>query len=209
MTVGGVARHAGAPLATLDWLHERFERLSRWAVWIGGAALLLAAIMVFLDVVSRNIWGVTMSGSDEISGYVFAGATTWAYAYCLLHRSNIRIDALYNLFPQTVRAMLDIVGLIALLIFMGYFTTKAVDVFVESWTRGSVSVTTLTTPLWIPQIVWLTGLLFFIVTLVFVIIHAIAAFVVSGSGRVQQLAGAMSISEEMDEETKGIQEIGR
>lgn len=196
-------------MKTLDTLHAGFERVSRWAVWAGGAALLVAAIMVFLDVSARNIWGVTMSGSDEISGYVFAAATTWAYSYCLLHRSNIRIDALYNLLSVTARAVLDIVGLLALLVFMGFFTTKAVDVFLESWERGSVSVTTLTTPLWIPQLFWLAGLLFFIVSLTFVTIHAIASFATHGPGRVQRLAGAMSVSEEMEEETKGIQEIGR
>ena len=81
-------------------IHRIFERLSLWAVWVGGAALMLSAIMVTVDVLARKYLNITMSGSDEITGYVFAGATTWAYAYCLLHRSNIRIDAVYNLLPR-------------------------------------------------------------------------------------------------------------
>lgn len=195
-------------MTVLAHLHRIFERLSLWAVWIGGAALMLSAIMVTLDVLSRKFLGVTMSGSDEISGYVFAGATTWAYAYCLLHRSNIRIDALYNILPVTVRAVLDIVGLVLLFIFMGYLTWQAIGVFTETWENNSVSVTTLTTPLWIPQIVWLTGLLFFNLTLVFLIVYTVLSLILRGPAAVQQLAGTMSVQEEVAEETRGIRELG-
>lgn len=190
-------------------IHRLLGHLSLWAVWLGGGALMLSAIMVTVDVLARKYLNVTMSGSDEITGYVFAGATTWAYAYCLLHRSNIRIDALYNLFPRSVRAALDIVGLLALLIFMGFFTSKAVGVVTETWVNNSVSVTTLLTPLWIPQIVWLGGLIFFNVTLIFLIVYTVLSFIVEGPRAVQKLAGTMSVQEEMAEETRGIQEIGR
>ncbi len=193
----------------LQKIHQIFGRLSLWAVWAGGAALMLSAIMVTVDVLCRKYLNVTMSGSDEITGYVFAGATTWAYAYCLLHRSNIRIDALYNLFPVSLRAFLDIIGLIALLIFMGFFTEKAVAVFADSWTNNSVSVTTLLTPLWIPQIVWLAGLIFFNVTLIFLIIYTVLSFIVGGPAGVQQLAGTRSVQEEVVDETKGIKEVSR
>ena len=87
-----------------ETIHGGLEKVARFAVWVGGAALLLAAIMVTLDVLARKFLGVTMSGSDEISGYVFAGGTTWAYSYCAIHRSNIRIDALYNFLPYQTRA---------------------------------------------------------------------------------------------------------
>jgi len=189
----------------LATIHRLLERLSLWAVWAGGFALMLSAIMVTIDVLSRKYLNVTMSGSDEITGYVFAGATTWAYAYCLLHRSNIRIDALYNLFPIRARAVLDIAGLLALLLFMGVFTEKAVTVFTDSWANNSVSVTTLLTPLWIPQIVWLTGLLFFNITLIFLIIYTVLSLMIEGPGTVQKLAGTRSVQEEMTDETKGIQ----
>ena len=190
-------------------IHSLLGRTSVWAVWVGGTALLLSAIMVTIDVLARKYLNVTMSGSDEITGYVFAGSTTWAYAYCLLHRSNIRIDAAYNLFPRRIRAVLDIVGLIALLFFMGYFTSKAVGVVTFSWEHDSVSVTTLLTPLWIPQLVWLAGLVFFNITLIFMIVYTILSFVVSGPGAVQKLAGTMSVQEEVEEETQGIKEMER
>lgn len=38
--------------------------------------ILFAALMVCVDVMSRQILGVTLSGSDEVSGYLVAIATT-------------------------------------------------------------------------------------------------------------------------------------
>ena len=117
----------------LESIHSRLERISQLAVWVGGAALLAAALMVTVDVLSRKIFNVTMSGSDEYSGYVFSATTTWAYSYCLLHRSNVRIDALYNYLPRKVTAILDVVGLLLLFYFMSIMTYYAMVSFVDSW----------------------------------------------------------------------------
>lgn len=191
----------------LETIHGGLERLSRYAVWVAGAAMLASAIMVTVDVLSRKILGITMSGSDEISGYVFAAGTTWAYPYCLIHRSNIRIDALYNLLTPGVRAVLDLVGLVLMFVFIGYLTLKSWDVFVTSWTGGSLAVSSLATPLWIPQLFWISGLIMFVITLAFLIIYAGAALLTGDIQRVQRVAGTMSVEEEIEEETHGIEEL--
>ncbi len=192
------------PIETLDRIHALLKQLSLFCVWISGCALLLSAIMVTLDVISRKLFSVTMSGSDEISGYVFAAATTLSYSYCLLYRSNVRIDALYSQLPRWLRAALDIFGLLLLLFFIAYLTLKAFGVFWTSWTGNSVSATTLSTPLWIPQIIWFAGLLFFVVCLTFMCVYTIYAFVRGDTARVQRLAGAMSAQEEIATETHGL-----
>jgi TRAP-type C4-dicarboxylate transport system permease small subunit len=191
-------------LQFLDAVHRFLERLSRIAVWIGGAGLLICAIMVTVDVFSRKFLSITMSGSDEYTGYVFAAATTWAYSYVVLHRSNVRIDALYNLFPMPVRAVLDIFGLILLLIFISVLLYLATNVFATSWRQGSVAITALATPLWIPQLAWLLGLWLLEITLIFVIIHATVALLSGDVLKVQALAGTMSIQDEIREETRGM-----
>ena len=196
-------------METFAGIHGALGRLSRWAVWAGGAGLLLCALLVTVDVILRKLFSITMSGSDEISGYVFAGATTWAYAYCLLHRSNIRIDALYNLLPMGLRAALDIVGLTLLFVYMAFLTWKGIDVFTTSWARDSVSISTLALPLWIPQLIWVAGLIFFNITLVFLILYCAFSWARIGAEAVQGLAGTMSVQEEVAEETRGITELER
>ena len=185
-------------------VHRMLERVSQYAVWIGGTALLLAAVMVAVDVLSRKIFGVTMSGSDEYSGYVFSATTTWAYSYCLLHRSNVRIDALYNILPRRIAAFLDILGLAMLLYFMAIMTYYAFVSFHNSWIHNSVSITTLGTPQWIPQLFWVAGLTLFFVTLVFVLLYSLVALVQRNWDLVGRIAGVPTIAEVMEEETHGV-----
>ena len=187
-------------------IHARLERLAQFAVWLGGAALLAAAVMVTIDVFLRKLFSITMSGSDEISGYVFAAGTTWAYSYCLLHRANIRIDAVYNLLPRRLCGALDIVGVLLLLIFNAVLTRHAWTVFATSYQRDSVSITTLATPLWIPQMFWVTGLIIFELVLVFVAAYAAVRYFQRDGAAVNRIVGVPTVAEEVEEETRGVVE---
>ena len=116
----------------LDAIQDRLHSASRAAVIVGGAAMTGAAFMVTFDVIARKLFGVTMRGSDEITGYVFAASTTWAYAFCLFTRSNIRIDVAYNSAGKRARALLDILGLALLLFYISLLTRSAWSVLEES-----------------------------------------------------------------------------
>lgn len=48
------------------------DRVSEIAVWVAGAALLMTAFMVGLEVIMRKLFNSSLGGADEISGYVFA-----------------------------------------------------------------------------------------------------------------------------------------
>ena len=188
----------------LERIHGLLEWISRRAVWIGGAALLAAAIMVTVDVLCRKFLNVTMSGSDEISGYVFAAGTTWAYSYCLLHRANIRIDAVYNLLPRPVCAALDLGAVLLLLAYNGVLARRAWGAFAESWDKDSVSITTLATPQWIPQLFWASGLVFFEIVLLFVCLYTIVGLARGDLELVRRVAGVQSVAEEIESETHGM-----
>ena len=194
-------------LDQLDRIRGLLERLARYATWVGGASLLFAAVMVTIDVMCRKFLGITMSGSDEISGYVFAASTTWAYSYCLLHRSHIRIDALYNMLPLPARAILDVIGVSLLLFYMVVLTRHAWVAFATSYEANSVSITTLATPQWIPQMFWVMGLIMFSITLTFVVFHALVALATRNWQLVNRVAGILSIEEELEEETAGVEVV--
>ena len=148
--------------------------------------------MVAIDVVCRKYLGVTMSGSDEITGYVFAASTTWAYSYCLFNRANVRIDALYNL-----------LGLVLLLVYVSILASKAVVVYQETIEFNATAQTTLATPLWIPQIFWVSGLVFFFITLAFVTLYTTVAMIQRDLPLVARLAGVRTVEEELEQETHG------
>ena len=189
-------------------IHARLARIAQVAVWIGGGAHLAAAIMVTIDVLLRKVFSITMSGSDEMSGYVFAAGTTWAYSYCVLHRSNIRIDAVYNLLPRRLCGVLDIVGVVLLLIFNAVLTRHAWEAFATSYVRDSVSITTLATPLWIPQLFWVIGLIAFQLTLIFVAVYATLRYWQRDDAAVNRIVGVPTVAEEVEAETRGMAQEG-
>ena len=189
-------------------IHTRLGRIAQIAVWIGGGAHLAAAIMVTIDVILRKLFSITMSGSDEISGYVFAAGTTWAYSYCLLHRSNIRIDAVYNLLPRRLRGTFDLVGVVLLLTYNAVLTRHAWDAFATSYVRDSVAITTLATPLWIPQLFWVIGLIAFQLTLIFVAVYAALRYWQRDDASVNRIAGVPTVAEEVEAETRGMAQEG-
>ena len=201
----------------LDRIYRALERLSLAAAWAGGFAMLIAAVMIVIEITGRKIGGTEVfgvalpsfrvPGSDEYAGYVFAGATSWAYAYCLVHRSHIRIDALYNLFPQKVRAVLDVIGLGLLGFYITILTERAWVVLLGTLDKGSKAATPQQTPLWLPQTVWVTGLTFFTIVTLFLFLYTLICLVSGRAGDVQKLAGTMSVQEEVDSETKGVLEM--
>jgi len=181
-------------------LYRLFERVAKVAVWVSGFALLAVALLVTVDVISRKWFGATLAGSDEISGYVLACASSWAYAFCLMRRSHIRIDAVYNFVPLRIRCLFDILGLTVLLVFIALMTHRAVGVLVESLETNAISNTSLVTPLWIPQAFWVGGLVFFTATLVVVLVHVILAFARRDLASVQRSAGVPSVEDSVEEE---------
>ena len=184
----------------LDRLLGINERIAHLAVWVGGALMIFAACMVTLDVLLRKFLSVTLGGADEISGYLFAIATVWAFSYAALHRVNVRIDALYTHFPRPLRAALDLLGLALLTGFVLLLTWRATLLFtdtVENWSR---SITPLQTPLAIPQSLWLAGLLLFSFTLVLIMTASVVAIFRGDIAKMQRLIGVRTVSEEVEVE---------
>lgn len=185
----------------LDAIQSKLTGASRAAVIVGGAAMTGAAFMVTFDVIARKLFGITMRGSDEITGYVFAASTTWAYAYCLFTRSNIRIDVAYNSAGQRARALLDVLGLALLLFYIFLLTRSAWSVLEESITFDYTAQTPLATPLWIPQSFWFAGLVFMLLCLAFLSLRSLIHLSRREWAAINRIAGVKSLQEEIAEET--------
>lgn len=185
----------------LDRIHSGLDRTARGAAIIGGAAMCAAAFMVTADVISRKVFGVTMRGSDEITGYVFAASTTWAYGYAVLTRSNIRIDVAYLMLGPKARAFLDLLGLGLLTLYIFLLTRSAWTVVEESWTFNYTAQTPLATPLWMPQSLWFAGLAFMLACLTFLCLRCLASVAKADWRGIGAVAGVKNLDQEIEEET--------
>lgn len=181
-------------------LDRMIERVCSIAVWMGGAMLLICAVMVAVEVVLRKVFVVSVGGANEFSGYALAISASWAFAYTLLHRGHIRIDAIHRQLPRRVQAGLDVLALACLVVFMAILTRHAVVVLISSIEMGATSNTPISTPLWIPQTLWLIGLVVFLTISSLFLVRAVHGFLRGDFERVHRLAGIGGYQEELEEE---------
>lgn len=169
------------------------------AIWLAGLALLAAAALVTVDIVARKALAVSIGGADELSGYALAVATAWGFGATLLARAHIRIDVLHRLAPAGLRAALDILALAAMTVVALLLAVFGWEVLEATLRRGSTANTPLRTPLWIPQGLWVAGLVFFAAVPVLLILRALVASARGDRARVTGLAGIRSTDEELVE----------
>ena len=177
--------------------------LSRAGVWVSGALFLAAAALIAVDVTARKFFALSIGGSDELSGYCLAMGASWSFAFALLHRANIRVDALYKHLPRPAKAALDLLALLALAVFMAVVAFYAFEVLANSVRLASRANTPLQTPLWIPQGIWLAGLTFFLLTIFLVTLKALVLLLRGQFPAIDRLAGLPSASEEVEDELAG------
>ena len=179
-------------------------------IWVGGAMLFAAAIIVTSEVLLRKGAGAMLgtrflfSGSDEVSGYLFAVGTSLAMAYVLVSRGHVRIDVLYIQFGPTARAIMDIIALLVMLIFVGAVLERAIDVATTSYVEEIRSNTQLRIPLAWSQIPWACGIGLFFLAIVVALIRSVAAALKGEWGTVNSIAGVATTEEEIEAELKGL-----
>ena len=90
------------------------------------------------DIVLRQL-GSSFGGTDEISGYVMAIATSWGMAFTLLELGHVRIDILRGRAGDLGRALFD---LFAMLVLTGTVTgIKEFGAFIDlGGVEGMVSI---------------------------------------------------------------------
>jgi len=189
-----------APHPLLGRLLRQADRLSLRAAWFGGALTLASVFLICFDVIVRKFFGFTVGGSDELSGYAFAISTSWSLAFVVLNRGNVRVDVLYQLLPVRLSALLDWISLVALGVFLVFLTYYASFVAETSWLQNSAANTPLATPLWIPQGLWVIGLVWMCLVLTLMLIRASVALVTGDIETVKTLCGVRTSEEEAEEE---------
>ncbi len=182
------------------------RRLTQWGLWLGGALILVAALLIGVDVLLRKVWNSSIGGADELSGYALALGTAWSLGAALLDRAHIRIDSLYAHFPRALRFALDFAGLALFLAFFGLVAWHGWSVVQQSWVSGSRSQSALQTPTVVPQSLWLLGLLVFVAVGVLLLVQAALLAARGHSAALTRIIGTRSAEEEVEEEIRDLKQ---
>ena len=175
------------------------KQISQIAAWGSGLLLFLASLMIAVEVVLRKAFALSIGGADELSSYALAISCTWGFSYALFRKSHIRIDILYTRLPRVFKHTLDILANFLLLFYITvlcYFASIVVKTSIE---KVSTANTPLATPLWIPQSLWLAGLIWFGLTILLTIIGTVCFIIKKDHDSALNLSGISSLSEEIQE----------
>jgi len=176
------------------------QRVARIGALGGGLLILAAALLVSVDVTLRKLANTTLGGADELSGYALAIGSTWSFAFVLLARGHVRIDALYQWLPRKLAAACDLVALVALLVFASLIAWHGAGVLAQSWQLGARSNSSLAVPLAVPQALWWIGYAGFVVCAVLLLLRAALALASGDLAHANRLIGARSVEEEAADE---------
>lgn len=196
-----------ATIRLVRWLDLglRIVRVTaRIAAIIGGAALLICALLITADVILRRVFGLSTWGASELSYYVLAISSSWAFAHALLVKAHIRIDMMTMHLSGPLRSASNVIALLA----MGFLALMACGSILEEvervWTRGTTSITRLALPLWIPEGLWFLGFVFFLLTIILLLLRVTVALVIEGDHEiVEDLVGTPTAEDEIADSTEG------
>jgi TRAP-type mannitol/chloroaromatic compound transport system permease small subunit len=193
----------------VDRLLALARRIARIGAWFGGLLMIASALLVGVEVVIRKAFNLTIGGADELSGYALAISTSWALAFALLERAHIRIDSLYVHLPVRLAALLDLLGLALFSGFIGLVAWYGFGVFQTSYDLDAHSLSPLSTPLVVPQLLWMAGFVMFLGVAAPLLLRSLMAFVAGDLHTVQRLIGSRSVSEELEAELAELERAGR
>lgn len=183
----------------MDTIWNGYSKLARVLAWIGGALIMVAALIVSTEVICRKLFAFPFSGSDEIAAYLFAVGTSWSMAYVLVSRGHVRIDALYSTFPAGLRAVLDIVALLGLGVLVLALADRSWEILYDNYSGWNRSNTPLRLVLAYPQSLWFLGWAYFLLGIVLALLVAVSALLRGDLAKVNATVGVPS----QDEEIKG------
>jgi len=183
-------------VSLFEKLLKTSKALSRLAIWGGGTCILLISLFICAEVLLRKFFSISSGGADEISGYALAISFSWALSLTVINRAHVRIDAIYTRMGTKTQAVLDCLSILALTIYglvLAYYCTA---ILIETVALDAKANTTLGTPLWIPQSLWLIGIVLFALTCVLLTILSFLALFKGDTQRVKELVGGITTKEE-------------
>lgn len=181
---------------TLDRLLRAIERIAATLALVAGVAIAVLAVLITIDIVGRDVFGASIQGTDEIGGYVLAFVGSLGMALTLLRRGHPRIEIFFRFFPALLRDGLHVLAQLAMAGFAIFMAWHAWGELQATLRFGAITNTPLQTPLWVPQSVWLAGMVFFAFTACLTSLHALV-LLASDRGAIEARYGTPTVEEEV------------
>ncbi len=127
------------------------DRLERAAIALAIVILLAMALLMNVEVFSRYLFGRSTQIADEFAGYFFTAVTLLCFVPALRHGRFLRVGALVERVPASVRAVLNFLAAVIGALMSVVLAWTTFQLAAASWNYGTVSLQAVQVPLVIPQ----------------------------------------------------------
>ncbi len=182
------------------------QPITRFAVILCGWWLLVVSAFTCVEILGRKLFGISLQGVDEVGGYTLAIVASIGFAHALLTRAHTRIDFLIVKLGDGARAVLNTLAMVTLALMAAFSLMKGLPVLLESLEFNSHSTSPLQTPMWLPQGLWIIGLVIFAVAAVALGVHALMLLARRQIDLINRLYGPPSLDEEIEREVGAFEE---
>jgi len=162
--------------------------MNEWVAVAAGLLLLTSVAVTLFDIIARR-FQMSLGGTDELSGYAMAIATSWGISYALTSMTHVRIDLLRARCSTRGQALFDAIAILSLAGVALVIAYRAWPVLAKTIKFNSTANTTLETPLWIPQSLWLAGWLWFAASSIIIAVSVLIYIAKGKFDQVNDIAG--------------------
>jgi len=181
----------------LEWISQR-------AMFIAGFCYLIITVLICFDIGARQLLGFSSEATIELTGYLMAVGMSWGLAGTLFERGHVRIDVLVQKMPLRVRVWLHMLSLIALIVSTGFYVWGSFSLANDSFAFNATDLTTLRTPLVIPQGLWAAG---FVLLLLAALALALRAVKQLATGQLDAMERALMARTYEDEAAETLEAV--
>jgi len=96
----------------MDTVCRIVDRFSRWLAYFSGAVIFLIVLLQLSEIISRNLFGVSLSIVWEVTAYMHIAAIFLAAAFTLRSGGHIRVTLFQSLNPRLFEVAGTLVGLL-------------------------------------------------------------------------------------------------
>ena len=138
---------------------------------IGAIVILVMVFMITTYVVVRFAGG-KWTFVEEWVGYLLVLMAYFACAYALRSGGHISVTAVVRLLPKGVRLWMTVFTSLLALVMLGFFTERSISWVSYTWTEETVSNFPSLTPMWIPSMFVVIGIVVFSIAMALYLVRS-------------------------------------
>ena len=133
---------------------------------IAGILLVALVIVIFINIMARNLFGWSFEFANEIAGFCLLGIVFLGLAYALKKGAHIKVELVTSFLPEFFKALLLTVAYGFGLVIVMIFFLGTLDFVNNAYKLGLRESTEFATPYFIPGILMPTGLFVFMIRII-------------------------------------------